>query len=480
LKKGFRSISVRLAFRFTLVLTVAILVLSISFALIIQSFVHFRQNSELIMAADAIEIIMKNDNFHNLKRNLDKNYSNNKNQNDKNENFQKRIPPPNPLIPYYITFVISDISGNILRTNDPFLPIFCDTDGNVETYFKKDFFIDGDLNIRYFAKKTEINGRPVLIQTSRDNERDETEKMFLMIPKSILFAILPIVIVSFLISLLITKNTMSPVIRITNEASKISSSNLSTSLALSGYDDEIDALINTFNNLFKRLKYDFDRERQFTSDVSHELKTPIAVILGQTNLLMRWGKDNPEQLEKSLNSIKKESKSMEAIISNLLQISRLENGKIKPKMEDVELGEMFIRLQEEINAISPNVNFEIEKSNNKIKTDSELLHQVLTVIVSNSIKYAGENCSIKISEKRKNSVDEDETTISIEDNGQGFAENVLPHIFERFYRGDEAHTRSAGGSGLGLSIAKVIVETLGGSISAQNTETHGARIIISL
>ena len=135
-------------------------------------------------------------------------------------------------------------------------------------------------------------------------------------------------IVSFFISLLLTRYSLSPVSKITKAAKEIGSTNLDILLPRNHSGDELDQLAKTFNQLFKRLKKDFDRERQFTSDVSHELKTPVAVILGQANMLRRWGKDEPEQLEKSLSAIINESRSMEAVITNLLQMGRLESGRI--------------------------------------------------------------------------------------------------------------------------------------------------------
>ena len=107
-----------------------------------------------------------------------------------------------------------------------------------------------------------------------------------------------------------------------------------------------------------------------------------------------------------------------------------------------------------------------------IETDSELLHQVLTVVVSNSVKFSGDSCRIKLGwETSGNSM-----KIFSEDDGPGFSDDVLPHVFQRFYRGDEAHVRSSGGAGLGLSIAETIVECLGGKICAYNCSPHGAGI----
>jgi signal transduction histidine kinase len=247
---------------------------------------------------------------------------------------------------------------------------------------------------------------------------------------------------------------------------------LDTLLPITGRGDEIDELSGTFNDLFLRIKADFDRERQFSSDVSHELNTPLTVITGQTNLLLRWGKDNPEQLEKSLQAIKDEANSMHAIIENLLQISRIESGRIKPETSSVDIIELFQRVAHEFSSVAPKVKFELTAEQNEpviLDTDPEMLHQILTVLVSNSVKFAGDTCKIKLTVKKDNG----HIVISESDDGPGISEEALPHIFERFYRADESHTRTVGGSGLGLSIAHTLVASLGATIEAHNIEPHG-------
>ena len=117
-----------------------------------------------------------------------------------------------------------------------------------------------------------------------------------------------------------------------------------------------------------------------------------------------------------------------------------------------------------------------EKPLQEIYTDSELLHQVFVAIISNSNKFIKQNPLIEL----KCTQTENQTTIGILDNGPGFEENVLPHVFERFYRGDSSHNRSAGGSGLGLSIAQAIIKSLNGKIIASNGKNGGALITIIL
>ena len=137
---------------------------------------------------------------------------------------------------------------------------------------------------------------------------------------------------------------------------------------------------------------------------------------------------------------------------------------------------MFTRIKNEFNTVNPAVYFVIHDEDCIVESDEELLHQLLAIFVQNSIKFAGDDCKIRLESIKSNG----KVLIRIQDNGKGFAESVLPHVFERFYRGDTAHTRSAGGAGLGLSIGKVIVESLNGTILAKNADEGGALIEIRL
>ena len=396
-----------------------------------------------------------------------------------------------PEIPYFISYIVYDSdTEEILATNDPFLPLLKDTKGKTKRYFAKNFFFDGDLDVVYYAESFVLHDKKIVVAVSENNEKNFLNMIFKKLPAALLFMIIPILIISFFVSLFITKNTISPVVKITKKARIMTTENLDGQLPLSGRGDEIDDLSKAFNELFLRIKADFDRERQFSSDVSHELNTPLTVISGQANLLLRWGKDNPEQLEKSLLAIKDEAKSMHAIIENLLQISRVESGRVKPQVCEVSVRELFERVQAEFSAVVPEVKFDIETArvagnavDDVINTDPEMLHQILTVLVSNSVKFAGEKCTVKLGIKRS-FINDNETddvghiVIYESDDGPGIAGETLPHVFERFYRGDEAHTRSAGGCGLGLAIAKTLSGAIGAEIKAGNVEPHGAKFEI--
>lgn len=455
-----RSFAVRLSLRFMFILTVSTILLSLSFLYCIRSLVK-RNQTEMLMASEN----------HILEELTEKWQSSQGLAQDKLEGEDSFL--LSSELPYYHTYIAYDSdTEEVLATNDPFLPLLKETGGKALHYYEKDFFFDGDLDVLYYAKAHKLGDRNIVIAVSENIENDSFTKLFPQLPSALLLMALPVLLLSFLFSLLLTKNTIKPVTKITRAAQAMTTENLDGQLPLTGLGDEIDELSSTFNDLFLRIKADFDRERQFSSDVSHELNTPLTVISGQAGLLLRWGKDNPEQLEKSLNAIKDEAKSMHAIIENLLQISRVESGRIKPQLCKVDMSELFDRVAEEFAAVAPEVRFTLEcPASVTIETDPEMLHQIITVLVSNSVKFAGPACQIKLTTVRKEC---GHLEIVENDDGPGISDEALPHVFERFYRADEAHSRSVGGSGLGLAIAKTLAGALGAEISAGNLEAGGA------
>lgn len=435
-----KSFAVRLSLRFMFVLTTAVLLLSMGFLLFVRSIVKANQTAQLKAAEKSV-------------------FSN--------------VMSQHPVdIPYYMTFIVYDVqSGAMLATNDPFLPLLQPSEGKALRYYAKDFFFDGDLDILYYAEEHYLKRNLIVCAVAMNIENDSFSIIFSKLPLALLLMAIPVLILSFLVSLFITKNTINPVVKITHSAQEMTIENLDGQLPLSGRDDEIDELSRTFNDLFLRIKTDFDRERQFSSDVSHELNTPLTVISGQANLLLRWGKDNPEQLEKSLLAIKNESKSMHAIIGNLLQISRIESGRIKPVVKKVNIKELYERIADEFSSLFPKAGFEIVcETLLTLNTDPEMLHQVLTILVSNSLKFSQEECTVSFVAGSN----PDGILLRVSDDGPGISKKNLPYIFDRFYRGDEAHTRSAGGSGLGLSIARTLCSAMGARITAGNVKPHGA------
>lgn len=453
-----KSVAFRFALGFSIVLTLFSIVISLLISEFLWLSIRNQKASELESAAIIIEKAIEKQDEQQL-----------------NNGFTS--------LPYYIDYLVYSTTRytasddyEIICSNNPYLPHLRETIGKAQIYYEENYYIDGNLNILYYAKRLKHAESVIMIQTSVNMDSDSSTKFFNVLPKIIGFALIPIFVLCFMISMYFTKRTLTPIVIMTEKAKKIGSSNLDDKLYISNNGNEFDELANTFNELFNRLKNDFDRERQFTSDVSHELRTPVAVISGQSNLLRRWGKDDPVQLEKSLGIIINETKSMENIISILLQMSRLECGKIQPDYTKVNLKNFFERLREETQTISQvsKVLYN-EKINVTFTTDEELLHQVFMVVISNSLKFCPSPLEVTLTYKKSGG----KHIFEIADNGPGFSENIVDHVFERFYRGDDAHSRAAGGSGLGLSIAKTIINSMNGIIEADNVKKgHGAVIRI--
>ena len=450
----------QLSLRFSLLFAVMIALFSAGIILLLRAGIRHRQNGELISAARMIAASLRDERVQELGVDL----------------------------PYYITFsVYKGGTQEAIATNDPFLPALPITPRGAERYTAKQYFIDGDLNILYYAVHIDVP-EDYVIQTALNMDTDTAESIIAGLPNILAAVTVPLLILSYIAVFFMTKRTMRSVRAMTDAAQKISGSNLTERLPVTDRGDDFDVLAKTFNDLLSRLQADFERERRFTADVSHELKTPLAVILGHANLLRRWGKHDPDRLEKSLSALIREAHSMEAIIGNLLQMTRLENGRVPLDKTSVAAAEFFNRLIDGTHSYAPYVSFTEHIEVPALYTDEELLYQACTAVISNSVKFAGENAHIELSIRPVLEADslpdtsaaESACIISISDNGPGFGEDMLPHIFERFYRGDAAHTRGAGGAGLGLSIAASIMYTLGGSIRAENNQGKGACIILQL
>ena len=455
----FNSFPFRISLLFTIILSVVLILSVISMIFIVDMSVHRRQGSELEY------------NCKGIIRNL---------------SLQSGMNTDALLsIPYYITYsVYNTNSGYVYFTNDPLLPRNLKPTDKAKLYYEKNYFSDGDLKIIYYLKQFCFPGSTDLVSviSAIYLDADYATKLSDLFPYTFIPFVLVLITISFFISYLNTKRTIEPVVNMSRQVRKISSSELDTVLPVSSRNDELDELARTFNSLFIRIKKDFARERQFSSDVSHELKTPLAVISGQAKLLLRWGKDDKNQLEASLNSIANEAHSMQVIIENLLQISRYESGRLKPEMNRVNIFELFERLEREFMHIDSEIPIEVIidcEREMEVVSDSELLHQMFTAFMSNSIKFCDKDvCRITLRAIKK----DEKILLFEEDNGRGFAKKDLPNVFNRFYTGDQARTRKSqkNSTGLGLAIAKTITSVLGGRIKASNSSAGSALLTVTL
>ncbi len=244
-------------------------------------------------------------------------------------------------------------------------------------------------------------------------------------------------------------------------------------LSLGGQMTELEEAVNS---LIARMHSTYRQQIRFVDDASHELRTPIAVIQGYVNMLDRWGKNDETVLQEAIGAIQTESDHMKTLVDQLLFLARGDMGRQQFKKEPVDLAEMLAEIQEESRLIDAEHPYFLQIDEPcTLAADPAMLKQAVRILVDNAAKYTPPNGAIRL---RLHS-EADHVLISVQDEGRGVAPEDAPHVFERFYRGDKARSGS-GGSGLGLSIAKWIVDQHGGVLRLVSYQNMGSRFTIVL
>ena len=274
---------------------------------------------------------------------------------------------------------------------------------------------------------------------------------------------------------------MKPILTMTEQVKDMSANSLDTRLNVSGTKDELKDLAVTFNQMLNDIQKSYEREKQFVSDASHELRTPIAVIKGYAGMLNRWGKNDPAILEESIQAILGETDNMHSLVESLLFIARNDKGTLKMDQLVFNFSELFKEIVKETRLIdTQHILNETITPSVYIYGSADKLKQALRIFIDNSIKYTVDQGQITLSLKRS----EKHIILIISDNGIGISKEDLPHIFDRFYRADKSRTKMRenqhGGTGLGLSIAKIIIEQHGGSIHVDSALNEGTTFTLFL
>lgn len=320
-----------------------------------------------------------------------------------------------------------------------------------------------------------INTNTLYLQLSKDLTYENT---FI----GILFAILLVadiigIIIIIIIGFKLSKRMLRPIKDMTDTVKEITVQNLDTRLDVSGAYDELRDLAVTFNGMFDRIQLFYEKQNQFVSDASHELRTPISVIQGYINLLDRWGKGDEEVLDESIIAIKGESQAMKDLIEKLLFLARSDKNLLQLKIEDFYINDLVDEITYETNLIDSKHKVVSEVNENLlISADRKLLKQAIRIFIDNSVKFTPEDGMIKIGsypQKRK-------LMIIVEDTGVGIPKEDIPLIFNRFYRSDKSRTKETGGHGLGLSIARWIIDKHKGNIKVESQVDVGTKIKIFL
>lgn len=228
--------------------------------------------------------------------------------------------------------------------------------------------------------------------------------------------------------------------------------------------------------MLERLQKGFEQQRQFVSDASHELRTPATVICGYSDMLARWGKDDPQTADECITAIHAEAINMQRLIEKLLFLARADQKRQVLHKENINLRLLINDVTKDTQLIAPQHTVICKQNDDGyILADELVIRQMLRIFLENSIKYTPDGGTITISSENKSH----HMIVKLSDNGIGIAKDKQDKIFERFYRVDSARTKNGvGGTGLGLSIASWIAKAHNIQIKLDSDLNKGTTIIL--
>jgi signal transduction histidine kinase len=248
---------------------------------------------------------------------------------------------------------------------------------------------------------------------------------------------------------------------------------LSRRLPDTGRRDEIGNLTMVLNRNLERLEQLFHVRQRFLADVSHELRTPLTTIRGNVDLIRRIGEADPEILD----VVQEELERMTRLVGDLMLLARADTGGLPIQQKMVELDTLFLDVYRQVRSLDQTVHISLEELDQVgVLGDPDRLKQLILNLVDNAIKYTPPGGRVMMSLSKENGRSE----LVVQDTGIGIPTEDLPYIYDRFYRVDKARTRAQGGSGLGLSIAKWIVDAHQGQIEVESVVGEGTTFRVYL
>lgn len=292
--------------------------------------------------------------------------------------------------------------------------------------------------------------------------------------KSFIFAGLIVIVLAIILSYFISRSLSKPIINVTQTAHTIKEGNYKIRADESSSTKEIYDLSKSINFLGESLEKDKNMREKLTSNLVHEIKTPLTIINNFLDAFIDgiWTPD-----EEKLYSCKEEVDRLAKMTDKLKDIYLLESAQMHLNKEEFDLSEFVEGIIEVFSPLFREKNISIEK---KIQAsifanlDKEKVKQVIYNLLSNAHRYTDEGGNVKVVLKESNN----KISLFVEDNGIGISEKDLPYIFERFYRSDESRSRETGGTGIGLSIAKSLVEVQEGNVYVESEEGKGSKFVV--
>ncbi len=269
-----------------------------------------------------------------------------------------------------------------------------------------------------------------------------------------------------------------PIDEMSAQVGRLNLQNIHTErLSVEGTMDELKTLASGINEMLDRMEQAYEAQKQFVSEASHELRTPITVLQGYSAMLRRWGAEDREVLAESVEAIESEAKSMQELVEKLLFLSRHERRKLPFAKEWFDMAEVVRELEKEMVYLSDTRNMQCPVCESaRVYGDRQALKQAIRVFLDNAVKYTREGDAIALSCRNRHGACE----ITVEDTGLGMKKEDMEGIFGRFFRADTVRGKNIEGHGLGLSIARLIIDGHAGKILVRSQYTKGSAFIVSI
>ena len=327
-------------------------------------------------------------------------------------------------------------------------------------------------SLRFYSSRIDVNGRPYTVQVAAPmHEAFEALDRFRLL---LLFAAPLLVTAASVGGYWLSTRALSPVDEISRTAQRISIENLADRLPVSQTGDQLQRLSETLNAMLSRLDAAVRRITQFTADASHELRAPVSLIRTTAEVAVQRKDRTAEEYFGALEEILEESERTSEVVDSLMLLARADSGKETFECVGADACAVVREAADQGEKLARNYGlaFAVGLPNTPvpIQADSNALRRALLILIDNAVKYTPRGGSVRVNLEPS----KDFALVSVSDTGIGIAKADLPHIFDRFWRADKARSREEGGAGLGLSIAKWIVEMHRGSIDVESDLGKGS------
>jgi two-component system, OmpR family, sensor kinase len=327
---------------------------------------------------------------------------------------------------------------------------------------------------RAFARRFSIRGRDymlVILQSlhaQREMLEGVTSTFAWVIPIAILLASVG--------GYFLARKSLAPVVAMSSHAGRIGAANLHERLAVQNEKDELGQLARSFNSLLDRLSQSFERQQRFMADASHELRTPVAILRGESEVALSQQARSAEEYRESLGVLHQEAARLTRIVEDLFTLTRADAGQYPLQPHDFYLDELVAECVHSARTLAQakRISLYFEgAAESPIHADESLLRRMIMNLLDNAIKYTPASGRVTITCRRAG----EEYALSIADTGSGIPADLQPRIFERFFRADKARSRAendGGGAGLGLSISRWIADAHHGRLELTRSDANGS------